>query len=66
MIANPVAEDLGLLEVVRRQQHRPAGRPQPEHDLPERPPGRRVHAGRRLVEEDELGSLTRARATDRR
>ena len=50
-----VAQDLGFLHVVRRQEDRPALRSEPPDDVPQRAPGGRVHAGRRLVEEHELG-----------
>ena len=51
----PVAQDLGLLHVVRRQQDGPAVGLEAADEVPQRPPGRGVEAGRRLVEEDELG-----------
>ena len=50
----PVAQDLGLFHVVGRQQHRAPVGLEPADEVPQRPPGRRVEAGRRLVEEDEL------------
>ncbi len=50
----PIAQDLGLLHVVRRQQDRPALRLEVEDEVPEGAPGGRVEAGRRLVEEDQL------------
>ena len=58
---DPVAEDVGLLEVLRRQEDGDAvllG--EPRDLLPERGPRLRVEAGRRLVEEED------ARAVDER
>jgi hypothetical protein len=52
---DPVAEDLRLLHVVRGQEHRAALVTERSHDLPERPSRGRIHARRRLVEEDDLG-----------
>src|SRR3954447_16542210 len=50
-----VAECLRLVEVVRGQEDRLAEVLQRAHDVPRRAPRRRVEAGRRLVEEDQLG-----------
>ena len=49
-----VAQHLGLLEVVCRQEDRPAGRAEAEDDVPERPPSGGIHARGRLVQEDQL------------
>ena len=54
MIADPVAEGLRLLEVVRREHDRPPVSRSPEIRSQQRSPGGRIEAGRRLVEEDEL------------
>ena len=51
--ADAVGEVLRLVEVVRRQQHRRALGAQLAHELPRLAPGRRVEAGRRLVEEQQ-------------
>ena len=51
----PVAEVVGLLHVVGRQEDRLALLPEPLDEVPQRPPGGRVETGRRLVEEDDLG-----------
>ena len=51
---DPVAQDLGLLHVVGRQQDGPALRLGAPDEVPERPPRGRIQAGRRLVEEDDL------------
>ena len=50
-----VGELLGLVEVVRGQQYRLAERAQRADHLPGRASRRRVEAGRRLVEEEEVG-----------
>src|SRR5437763_6441992 len=49
-----VGERLGLLEVVRGEQHGLAEVPERAHGVPRRPPRGRVEAGGRLVEEDQL------------
>src|SRR4051812_42781406 len=49
-----VGQRLGLVEVVRRQQDRLSQRAQRADRLPRRAPRRRVEAGGRLVEEDQL------------
>ena len=51
---NAVGQVFGLLHVMRRQEHRHAGRSQPRNHLPGGPPRRRVEAGRRLIEEEQL------------
>ena len=51
--ADAVREVLGLVEVVRRQQHGRPARAQLADELPRLAPGRRVEAGRRLVEEQQ-------------
>ena len=53
--ATPVGELLRLVEVVGRQQDRLAELAQRADQRPGVPPRRRVEAGRRLVEEDEVG-----------
>ncbi len=53
---DPVREPLGLLHVVRREHDRHAGAAELLEQLPRRTPGRRVHAGGRLVDEHDLGS----------
>src|SRR4051795_2242397 len=50
-----VAQGLRLVEVVRRQHDGLSEVLERAHDVPRRAPRRRVEAGRRLVEEDELG-----------
>src|SRR5436853_363859 len=50
-----VGELLRLVEVVRRQQDRLAEIAQVADRLPRAAPGLRIKAGRRLVEEDQLG-----------
>src|SRR5215218_851508 len=50
-----IAQRLRLVEVVRREQDRLAELLQRAHDFPRGAPRRRVEAGRRLVEEDQLG-----------
>ena len=50
-----VGELLGLVEVVRREEHGLAERAEGADHLPRRAPRRGVEARRRLVEEDELG-----------
>src|SRR4051794_11386337 len=49
-----IAQGLGLVEVVRRQEHRLAELLERAHDVPRRTARCRVEAGRRLVEEDQL------------
>ena len=49
-----VAEPLGLVHVMRREQHRPAARAEPEDDVPELPPRLRVQARGGLVEEEHV------------
>ena len=51
----PIGELVRLLQVVRRQQDRLAERAQAADRLPGLPARGRIEAGRRLVEEDELG-----------
>ena len=53
--ADPVGQVLGLVEVVRGQEHRRPAVAQRLEQLPERPPRLRVEAGGRLVEEEQLG-----------
>src|SRR5262245_1480188 len=50
-----VAEAFGLLHVVRREEHRAAGGLEDGDPLPELEPALRIEAGRRLVEEQDLG-----------
>src|SRR5439155_17707836 len=50
-----VAERLGLLHVLGRQEHRRTAVAELLDEGPERPTGRRIEAGRRLVEEHDLG-----------
>ena len=50
-----IAQDLGLLHVVRREQDRPAIRLEAQDEVPQRSTGGGVETRRRLVEEDELG-----------
>ena len=50
----PVAEGLGLLQVVGRQERSSGPRLRGQDEVPERPPRGRIEAGRRLVEEDQL------------
>ena len=50
-----IAQDLGLLHVVGREQDRPAARLHAEDEVPQRAPSRRIEAGGGLVEEHELG-----------
>ena len=52
---HPVAEPLGLVHVVRRQDDRAAAIAQVANHVPELPPRLRVEAGRRLVQEEDLG-----------
>src|SRR5207248_7388630 len=61
-----VAEPLGLVHVMRREQHRPAARAEPEDDVPELPPrlGSRPVVG--SSRKSSSGSLTSAQATARR
>ena len=51
----PVAELLGLVHVVRGQHERDAPLLEPEQPLPHQVPGLRIEAGRRFVEQHELG-----------
>ena len=51
---HPVAQPLGLVHVVRRQQDGPALGAEAADDVPELPARLRVEAGRRLVEEQQL------------
>ena len=51
---DPVGQVLGLVHVVSREEDRLAERAQALDHVPGGAPGRRVEAGRRLVEEDEL------------
>jgi hypothetical protein len=63
---DPVGQPVGLLEVLRReQQGRPAADEVLDH-VPQREPAARVEPGRRLVEEEHLGALTRLAARSRR
>src|SRR5205809_3530415 len=50
-----IAEALGFLHVVRRQQHRPAVGAEAADDLPQLAARLRIEAGRRLIEEQQLG-----------
>jgi hypothetical protein len=50
-----VGEDLRLLEVVGREEHRAAVALQAPDHLPDRPTGLGVESGRRLVQETDLG-----------
>src|SRR6266850_2505386 len=50
-----VAEPLGLVHVMRRQEDRPAAASQVPDDLPELPPRLGIEARRRLIEEEEIG-----------
>ena len=51
---DPVGEDVGLLEVLRREEDRDAVlAPEQRNLFPERRPALRVEAGRRLVEEED-------------
>ena len=50
-----VAQPLGLLHQVRREQHRLAALADAAHHLPDRPPGLRIEAGRQLVEQHDVG-----------
>ena len=49
-----VAEPLGLVHVVRRQQDRPAGALELVDEIPELPARLRIEAGRRLVEKQQV------------
>ena len=60
----PVAELLGLVHVVRRQDERHAALLQPVEAVPDDVAGLRVEAGGRLVEQQQLG-LVDERAGDR-
>ena len=55
MIATRSHRTLGLLDVVGREQDRPAVALLRLDDVPERPASSRVEPGRGLVEEHELG-----------
>ena len=61
MIAEPVAELVGLLEVLGREEHRRAALVDPPHLVPDREPARRVEPGRGLVEEQHLGLVDERR-----
>ena len=61
---DPVAELLGLLEVVRRHDDGPALGTDPFDDVPEVAPRLRVETRGGLVEEDDLG-IVRQRARER-
>src|SRR2546427_7087941 len=50
-----IAEALGFLHIVRREQHRPAVRTEAADDFPQLPARLRIQAGRRLIEEQQLG-----------
>ena len=63
---DPVAERVGLVQVVRGQEDRRALVPQAADVVPEAGPVLRVEPGGRLVQEEELGSWTTPRATSRR
>ena len=60
-----VAELLGFVHRVRREQDGHAAVAQVAHELPRRGAGVRVHARRRLVEEHDLGPADRARTRAR-
>ena len=64
MIADPVAEHLRLVHVVRGEHHRATGLVQPGQQVPQVAPGLRVERCGRLVEEDDLG-VVHQRAGDR-
>ena len=49
-----VAEPLGFVHVVRREQHGPAGLAKAADDVPQLPARLRIEAGRRLVEKQKL------------
>jgi hypothetical protein len=51
---DPIAEPLGLLHVVRRQENRAPGRAESLELLPELEPALRIEAGRRLVEKEDF------------
>ena len=51
---HPVGEPVGLVEVLRGQEHGGAVVDQTPHDLPHRATAARIEAGRRLIEEDDL------------
>ena len=61
-----VAQLLGLVHVVGGQDQRHAALLEPVQPVPEQVPGLRVEAGRRLVEEEQVGSLMSDRAIVRR
>ena len=61
---DPVAEDLGLVHVVRGQHHRAAGVVEPGEQVPQVAAGLRVERRGRLVEEDHLGVVDE-RGSDR-
>src|SRR5437899_12382944 len=50
-----VAQTLGFFHVMRRQQHRPAGRTEAPDDLPQLAPRLRIEPRRRLVQKQQLG-----------
>ena len=51
---HPVAEALGFLHQVGRQEHGLAALADPAHQIPDRPPRLRIEAGRQLVQEHDL------------
>ena len=55
MIASSVAQALGFVHVVRRQQDRPARLLELLDEVPQLPPRLRVEPGGRLVEEQQIG-----------
>ncbi len=52
--ADSIAQDLGFLHVVRRQQNRPAFALELAHQFPQSLPSLRIQARRRFIEEDEF------------
>ena len=60
MIASLVGEPIGLLEIVGRQQDRESLAGQAPDLFPDVRPSLRIEAGRRLVEEQDLGSMDEA------
>ena len=59
-VAEPMAA-LGLVHVMRRDQHRDAARREPMDLIPEVAPRARVDSGGRLVEQQQLGLVQHAR-----
>ncbi len=55
---DPMSQCIGLLEIVRRQQHRLAALGQRADLLPETAPRLNVHPDGRLIEEDQIGVAT--------